>query len=320
MVCFGDPAVMRIPDISAYPSHSPGSGVAGDMSAGEMRALFLDALQKPAFAPAIIELDRARVLSKFIPAIEDMRECRQNRYHHKPVLAHTIEAIENLDELLANPEQVSERYADAVREALSKDVCGVASSVVLRLAVLFHDIGKPAARKVHDSGRVTFYRHDDIGAHLGSGFVSRIPELAPAADAVFSLIKNHLLLGFIARDETASPKSLTRFILKLGDLTPHEVILSIADRRAARGPLVDAENVERHFAAAEAVLDLYFNPPDPPRPPLLTGDDVMRIARIPKGPEVGRMLGELAKARDEGIIESKADAEKWLAEYLERRR
>ena len=73
-----------------------------------------------------------------IPEVAALRMERDPAHHHKDVYAHTLAVVENCER----------------------------NDVVLRLAALFHDIGKPATREFHSGGTVSFHHHDVVGARM----------------------------------------------------------------------------------------------------------------------------------------------------------
>ena len=279
-------------------------------------SLLEDALFHVHGAVAVASLDEAGLLARAIPEIEAMRGCSQNEFHHKPVLAHTFEVLENLERLLKDPSEISREYADDVLAALSAAVSGVDARAVLRLSALLHDVEKPATRSPGKGGRITFHKHDTLGAKTAREITIRLPKLSPAADSVFALVKHHMLLGFIARETAPNPKSVGRFVRKLGALTPHEVLLSISDRLAARGPKVEPENVRLHFEGARAILKAYFEP-EISAAPLITGAELMELAGIDEGPEVGKILKSLRAAEKAGEIKTKDEAREWLKKWMD---
>lgn len=276
-------------------------------NAGSCAMLVKAALHHDNGAAAIAALDDAGILSRSIPEIEPMRDCGQNEFHHKPVLAHTFEAMDNLDRFIQNPGEVSPGYGKRIIESLNSLLDGMDARAVLRLAMLLHDVEKPSTKAAGKDGRITFHKHDTLGAESAVSITKRLPGFGQAAGSIEKLIKHHMLLGFMAREETPNQKSILRFIKKLEHLTPLEILLSISDRLAARGPKVEDENIRRHFAGAEAILKAYFEPPDV-YVPLITGAEVMKITGIPEGPRVGVIMNMLKNAEIRGEIKTKEEA------------
>jgi hypothetical protein len=306
--------------------------------------LLVDAFKHDQGERALHTLDNERLLSQFIPDFEKMRNCTQNDFHHKPVLAHTFEALEHLDDFMENPEMLSEDYVSEIERLLESDIRTIAVGedsdsadgekeetvivpsetaeqteklqvkAVLRFAMLFHDIAKPVTKTERPDGHITFYEHDLFGANTAGEFARSIQALAPSEQAVHSLIRHHQLLGFISRDESPNKKSVNRFISKLGKLTPVALIFCISDRMAARGPAVPQDNIDRHFDYAQTILDTYFNPPAPPAKPLLNGEDIKTILGIEEGPKIGRILAECERRRRLGWLKDRESALAWLKE------
>jgi len=311
-------------------------------------SLLVDALKHDKGARALDTLDNERLLSQFIPNFEAMRNCTQNDFHHKPVLAHTFEALENLDDFMDNPEIISEDYTEEIERLLAANIEtldikgednngngieikaelnkiendqtqinkyeGLSVKAVLRFALLFHDIAKPATKNERPDGHITFYEHDLFGANIASAFVKSISALSPSAQAVFNLIRHHQLLGFISRDDSPNMKSVNRFISKLGILTPVALLFCISDRMAARGPAVPQDNIDRHFDYAQTILDTYYHPPVQPAKPFISGEDVKVILGVEEGPKIGRIIAECERRRRLGWLKDRNAAIEWLKE------
>src|SRR5262249_40415730 len=79
------------------------------------------------------------LLAMFAPELAALHGVTQNRFHHYDVWTHTLRALSNLPK---------------------------AADLLVRLAVLFHDIGKPTTRTADTDGEVHFYGHEDVGAAL----------------------------------------------------------------------------------------------------------------------------------------------------------
>ncbi|MCX7661891.1 MAG: hypothetical protein N2Z79_04325, partial [Candidatus Omnitrophica bacterium] len=100
-------------------------------------------------------MDELGVLEVIFPEINSMRNVQQGPYHHLDVWKHSIQTQKEADllveELMKNPE---------IREYLEVVLSGTRTRrSLLKLASLFHDIGKPKAL-VYRGGKTTFYGHE----------------------------------------------------------------------------------------------------------------------------------------------------------------
>src|SRR5437667_3361911 len=158
-----------------------------------------------------------------------------------------------------------------------------ADDLVLRLAGLFHDIGKPAT---FADGH--FHQHEFVGEATARDILRRWRFDKDTVTRVTHLIRNHM---FWYQSEW-TPSAVRRFIRKVGlENIPALFALRKADNigSGARSPRMYAleslwERVQEEIRAASAfsLKDL-----------LIDGNDVMKELGIPPGPRVGQILNEL---------------------------
>lgn len=155
--------------------------------------------------------------------------------------------------------------------------------LVLRLAGLFHDIGKP---ETFADGH--FHQHEFVGEFKARQILRRWKFDKETVAEVAHLIRNHMFWYETHWTDSA----VRRFIRKIGlDYIPALFALRRADNigSGARSPRMYAlealwQRVQEQIAAANAFS---------PRDLKIDGDDVMRELGIPPGPEVGRILNAL---------------------------
>lgn len=158
-----------------------------------------------------------------------------------------------------------------------------ANDLVLRLAGLFHDIGKP---ETFADGH--FHQHEFVGEFKARQILRRWKFDKETVAEVSHLIRNHMFWYETHWTDAA----VRRFIRKIGlDYIPALFALRRADNigSGARAPRMYAlealwQRVEKEIAAANAfsLRDLDID-----------GNDIMRELGIPPGPEVGRILADL---------------------------
>jgi poly(A) polymerase len=178
---------------------------------------------------------------------------------------------------------------------------GEAPDVVLRLAALLHDIGKPATRRFEDGGVVTFYHHDVVGAKLAKKRLRELRFDNDTIDAVSRLIELHLRF-FGYADQTWTDSAVRRYVRDAGDQLERLHMLVRADvttrnKRKADRLAFAYDDLEHRIAVLAEHEELQSIRPE------LDGEQIMQILGIPPGRDVGKAYAFLLELRlDEGEI------------------
>ncbi len=178
------------------------------------------------------------------------------------------------------------RHTYAVVERCEPDL-------VLRLAGLLHDIGKPKTRQITDDG-VSFHHHEVVGARMARDRLVALRYPNAVIDDVCTLIELHL--RFHGYGDGWTDAAVRRYVRDAGHLLDRLNQLTRADvttrneQRAERFARLQDELEERIAALAEAEnLDAM-------RPPL-DGRQVMDRLGLEPGPDVGEALAYLMEIR-----------------------
>jgi poly(A) polymerase len=222
---------------------------------------------------------------EFLPELPAMALEQDPIHHHKDVLAHTIAVVAK-----TRPE------------------------LVVRLAALLHDIGKPKTRSFGPEG-VSFHFHDVVGGRMAEERLRALRYPKDIIEAVTKLVVLHLRFHTYKMGWTDS--AVRRYVRDAGPLLDdlnHLVRCDCTTRNQAKARTLarrmdDLEARIAEIAAAEELASI--------RPPL-DGNRVMQILGVRPGPVVGEALAFLLEARlEEGPI-SEEDAEErlraWAAE------
>jgi poly(A) polymerase len=174
-------------------------------------------------------------------------------------------------------------------------------TLVLRLAVLLHDIGKPATRKIEPDGAVTFHHHDVLGGKLAAKRLRELRFDNDTVKAVAELIRLHLRF-FGYSEGQWSDSAVRRYVRDAGELLEWLHILSRADvttrNQRKAGTLARAyDDLEARIAALAEEEELAAIRPD------LDGEQIMAILGLKPGREVGEAYRFLMELRlDEGNL------------------
>jgi len=172
--------------------------------------------------------------------------------------------------------------------------------ITLRLAALFHDMGKPQTReeviKAGDS-RITFYNHEVVGAKLAKKALKRLKFGKKIADSVSNLVYSHM---YNYEHGRWSEAAVRRFIKKahitaadLDDLENLPVFLLRKADRAANG-LELSEVSSRQLALQKRIRKVYERSKALHVTDLaIDGSTIMETFNLRPGPTVGHVLNYL---------------------------
>jgi poly(A) polymerase len=228
----------------------------------------------------LVETGLAELVMPEIPAL---RLERDEHHHHKDVYQHSLTVLDQAIEL--------ERSRDSFE----------GPDLVLRLAALMHDIGKPATRRLEPGGVVTFYHHDVVGSKIAK---KRLRELRFDNDTindVARLIELHL--RFFGYTEGAwTDSAVRRYVRDAGPLLERLHILTRADvttrnKRKSHMLSFAYDDLETRVAELAELEEMQAVRPD------LDGEQIMATLGIRPGREVGEAYRFLLEMRlDDGPL------------------
>ncbi len=241
----------------------------------------------PSPAEGLWFLVHTKLAEQFIPELPALALEQDPVHRHKDVLAHTIAVVEKTN----------------------------AADKILRLAALFHDVGKPKTRSIGPSG-VSFHHHDVVGARMTRDRMRALRYPTDEIEAVSRLVGLHLRFHTYKLGWTDS--ALRRYAREAGPLLERLNELTRADcttRNVARAQALAARMDELEHRLA----DLRQREQLDALRPELDGDEVMELLGLSPGPAVGEALGFLMQIRlDEGLIGEKVVRERLLEWWRER--
>ena len=188
--------------------------------------------------------------------------------------------------------------------------------LVLRLAALLHDIGKPATRRFEPGGGVSFHHHEVVGAKLTRARMRALRFDKETTKAVARLVELHLRFhGYGTGQWTDS--AVRRYVTDAGPLLPRLHRLTRADSttrnaRKAQRLARTYDDLERRIAVLLEQEELKAVRPE------LDGNEIADVLGIRPGPVLGRAYKYLLAVRlDEGPIGPAAARERLLTWWSE---
>jgi poly(A) polymerase len=221
----------------------------------------------------------------FVPELPALRLEQDPVHKHKDVLRHTFAVVER-----CRPD------------------------LVLRLAALLHDVGKPKTRRITSDG-VQFHHHEVEGARMAEERLRALRYSSGVVEEVRKLVEMHLRSHTYGMGWTDG--AVRRYVRDAGPLLDQLNQLTRADCTTAnpfkaKQLAAAQDDLEKHIArlAMEENLEAM-------RPPL-DGNQVMAHLGIPPGPVVGQALAFLMDVRLERGPISEEEASRlldaWAAE------
>lgn len=269
------------------------------ISAERIRDELIKLLSAADPVPGIRLLVETGLADRFLPELTALQTTQDDHGRHKDVYEHSLTVLQQAIEL----------------EIERRDPETTEADVVLRLAALLHDIGKPSTRRF-ERGGVTFHHHDVVGAKLTK---KRLRELRFDNDTVkrvARLVELHLRF-FGYSDQPWTDSAVRRYVRDAGTELSRLHILTRADvttrnRRKAERLEHAYDDIERRIDELSAAEELAAVRPD------LDGAQIMAILGISPGPLVGRAYAHLLEVRlDEGPLgadEAERRLRAWFAE------
>lgn len=258
-------------------------------------------------------LDGISFLTFIFPEIDKMKTSNKKYYFHpKGLFQHSFEVYEAAENILNNLKKYFPKNVKDIEECLrgggfSQDGAGLV--VLIKLAALFHDNAKPETAQ-KDGKKVRFIGHDKIGAEKIKKIVSKLGLEKEKVKILEKLIEQHMRPSSLTKNKNITKNAALRFFRDCGDLTPAQIILSMADWHSyKRLQIHSAKELKRQEASAAFLMENYFIVKNTkPLPKIIDGHIIMRKFNLKPGPWIGELLKIAAEKQKKGAISDTKDA------------
>jgi len=259
---------------------------------GELTKLMLT----PDPARGIDLMVQTNVADRVLPEVSRQRMEADEHHRHKDVYQHSLTVLRQAIEL-------EPRY-------------GLRGDLIVRLAALLHDIGKPKTRDLLPDGRVAFHLHEVIGAQMTTRRLSALRFPNDVIRDVSKLVELHLRFHGYGEGEWTD-SAVRRYVRDAGPLLSRLHVLTRADcttrnqakaRRLARA----YDSLEQRITELSEQEELGKIRPE------LNGNEIIEILGLTPGPLVGRAYDFLLELRiSRGLIgreQAIQELRRWAAE------
>jgi len=233
--------------------------------------------------PGIELLVETGVAEHFLPELPALKLEIDEHHHHKDVYQHSLTVL------------------DQVIDLENKHEPNIKPDLILRLAALLHDIGKPKTRKFEGEARVSFHHHEVVGARLAKKRLEKLRYSNDIIEQVCLLIELHLRFHGYG-DGKWTDSAVRRYVrdadeelIRLHKLTRADCTTRNETKaEKLRNAYNDLEERIVELSKAEELKSMR---------PELDGAEIMKILDIKPGPVVGQAYQFLLDLRlDKGVL------------------
>lgn len=275
-------------------------------------------------------LQKYELLHHIVPEVSRLEKVEQSAPHWQPVLAHTLTVLDyvkqledfllfgqsnNLDDSV---QIVLSKVAPQLKTHLNRQIDGgLNGRLVLRLAALFHDVGKADTQTREASGRIRFFNHDKVGSQMTKDRMRQLNVSKQLIEDLACIVQHHMRPHHLATGDQVSRRAVFRFFRDTDKLGIDICLLSLADHLAifdgqAKKKIRPLLNVldtlfTHYFEKFEQVI----NPPK-----LIDGNDLMQALDLKQGPELGRIIRLIKEGQAAGEITTAEEAIEFARESL----
>ena len=228
-------------------------------------------------------LEGTKLAEHVIPELPALQLEIDEHHKHKDVYEHSLIVLQQAIDLETTHEPNCE------------------PDLVLRLAALLHDIGKPKTRRFESGGGVSFHHHEVVGAKIARKRLTAMRYPGEVIDSVCKLTELHLRFHGYGQGQWTD-SAVRRYVRDAGDELLRLHKLTRADcttRNPRRAAILSAtyDDLEERIAILAEQEELNSIRPD------LDGNDIIQILNVPSGPVIGKAYNYLLNVRlDEGPL------------------
>ncbi len=264
-------------------SISRNSGLLKDISIERVRDEFVKIIDSPQPMTGLILSHETGILSHILPELEKGIGLEQKGEHIYDIWEHTLKAVQH---------SADKNYP-----------------LHVKLAALFHDIGKVKTRRAGLKGKeFTFYGHEVVGERMTVEIMSRLKFSNKEIELVQKMVRNHM---FFADPDKITLSAVRRVIANVGPEYIWDLMnLRICDRIGMGRPKEEPYRLRKY----ESMIEEALRAPTSVGMLKINGKQVMAVTRETPGPKIGYILNALL---EEALENPEINNERFLVKRVE---
>jgi len=245
--------------LAAIQSHN---SLIKEIATERVRDEFVKILMSPEPMKGIIMLHETGLLKHFLPELEKAIKVDQKGTHIYDVWEHLLRSLQ----LTADKKW----------------------PIDVRLAALFHDIGKPATQRFsRETDKYTFYGHEVVGSRETRKILERMKFSRVTIEKVTKLVRWHM---FFSDTEQITLSAVRRMIVNVGKENIWDLMnLRVGDRVGMGRPKENPYRLRKY----KSMIDQALVDPISVGMLKINGERIMETCKIPAGPKIGFILHAL---------------------------
>ncbi len=259
---------------------------------------------------------QTHLLEIILPEIAPLKGLDQGKFHYEDAWNHSLHTLECLETWLGSP--VAANYG--IKPYLQTPLAGSRTrGTLLKLACLLHDIGKPQALQLKDTGQPSFIGHARIGEQAIQAISARLKISRREREFLSRVVGDHMTPLTLYYGDFPSPRVLRRHFNRLGEDIIGVLLISLADYlsksagSSSSAPEAYTTYILEMLAAYNDHGEEYTRRTD-----LLNGRDIQTLLGIGPSPLISRALEALSDAQFEGSVTSREQAEAFILSWSSR--
>jgi poly(A) polymerase len=227
-------------------------------------------------------------------------------FKEKELAEHSLKTYKKIEEIITNKEffgQFEKEWDEYFSLAHSKEI--------LKLAGLFHDVGKPLTKKESENGEVHFYGHEAVGAKIVKNLLKNLRFPNDDIRRLTKLIFSHMRLHLLASAPILTDRAIRRYFRDLESEAFGLMILTYADGYATAGYTKHLERAIKRMIELKRKEEA-----EKKKVRLINGYDLINLGLKP-GPIFKKILQEVEDLYLEGKVKNPEEALNYVKEnYL----